>query len=101
MSQIPEIITPEQVAEQTHAMMQQKDQLESQIRDLSHRLKQIESSLAEAEGLKHKIQEQIKISVDHVNTEWKRKSEYYPEIRLKILEKTLELVAPPPAAKKP
>ena len=94
MSMRPEMITTEQVAEQIQALQQQKTHLDDQVKQLDHKIKLIENSIRENDVLKKKIHEQLAISYTHFQTEWKRKTEYFPEIRLNFLQRTLELLSP-------
>jgi TolA-binding protein len=94
MSLKPPIIAQDQLVEQTQHMSQQKDQLENSLDLLQHKLEQIEHSIGENDHLKTKVKELMDQSLGMFQTEWKRRFEFYPEIRLKVLEKTVALVAP-------
>ena len=95
MSSKPTMITQDQVAELLEAMKPQRDQLASAVEQLEHRVHQIENSLKENEQLKAQVKELIHLSTTHFYTEWKRKSDFFPEIRFSILQKTVDLVAAP------
>jgi hypothetical protein len=96
MSLKPPPLPTEQVAEQAHALQQQQAQLEQQRDVLENRLQSIESSLGENENLRKQVEVLMAESLSHSQEEWKRKSEYYPDIRLQILQKALELLAGKP-----
>jgi chaperonin cofactor prefoldin len=99
MSLKPPVITQDQLIEQIQHMDQQKQQLDNSLGLLQHKLQMIEKSLGENDQLKHKVHELMEASLTHFQTEWKRRTEFYPEVRLKILEKAVALIAPPPAKK--
>ena len=90
----PETITAAQVAEQTHTMSQQMIQLDLQIKTLTQMLGNIERSKLESDSLKQKIQELIATSIKNFQTEWSNKTDFYPELRKDILEKTVEMLSP-------
>lgn len=94
MSLKPPIITQDQLMEQVQHMDQQKQQLESSLSLLRHKLELIEKSVGENDHLRAKVQELMNLSYQNFEAEWKRRTEYYPEIRLKILEKAIDLLAP-------
>ena len=95
MSLKPPVITQDQLIEQVQHMDQQKQQLDHTLSLLQHKLQMIEKSLGENDQLKHKVQELMEVSLNLFQEEWKRRTEFYPEVRLKILEKTVDLLAPP------
>ena len=95
MSLKPPIITQDQLVEQVLHMGQQKQQLENTLALLQNKLKMIEHSLGENDQLKEKIKDLMAQSFGLFQEEWKRRTEFYPEIRLKVLEKNLALIAPP------
>ena len=92
----PNVITQEQVVEQMLALVPQKQALDSTLAQLEKRIHLIENSLKENDQPRTQVKELIHISLEHFNVEWKRKSDFFPEIRLAILQKTLELAAPAP-----
>ena len=100
MSLKPVVITMEQLSEQLLNMSQQEKQLKSSLDLIKHKLHQVEHSLAENDNLRAKIHELMHQSFVHFNTEWKRRTEFYPDIRLRILEKAVDMIAPPTAPKK-
>jgi|GEM_PF-2515763 len=95
MSLKPQIIPQTHLVDQVQQMDQQKRQLENALDLLQNRLKMIESSLGENDRLRSQVQELADQSLGHFQEEWKRRTEFYPEIRLKELEKLLALIAPP------
>lgn len=95
------IIQQDTVVEQVKEMTAQKKQLEIQVDILTARLKMIESSLSENDILKKKCAELLAESLKLQREEWKRRATYYPDIRLQLLSKALEVIAPPQQKKKP
>ncbi len=87
----PEIITQEKLIEEMSALKVQKADLTAQLHQLEHKLQHIESALAESEHLKKKTKELLSQSLENFAEEWKRKSEYFPDTRLKGLEKIIAL----------
>ena len=59
----------------------------------------IDTIIKENEILKKQAHELMTASMSQFELEWKRKGEYFPDIRLNILQKTVDLLAnaPPPA----
>ena len=64
------------------------------------RLQTIENVHNENSTLETKTKELVAESVDLFLEQWKSVPELYPEIRLGILQKTLELLTPAPEKKK-
>jgi len=95
MSLKPQVIPQTQLVDQVQQMDQQKRQLENSLDLLQNRLKMIESSLGENDRLRSQVTELADQSLGFFQEEWKRRTEFYPEIRLKELEKLLALIAPP------
>ena len=100
MSLKPPVITQEQLIEQVQHLTQQTQQIETNLELLQHKLKQIEHSIGENDTLKHKIEGLTLQSIQLFEIEWKRRAEYYPEIRLKVIEKARDLIAPAAPEKK-
>jgi conjugal transfer/entry exclusion protein len=99
MSLKPPVIPMTDIPEQTQVLLKQKEMLHMQIQQLQQHVQQIENSLQENENLKHKIQGLMADSMGAFKVEWERKSTYFPEIELSMLQKAMELIAPPPAKK--
>jgi hypothetical protein len=95
MTTKPVLITEEMVAEQAKLLATQKAELEITLDQLEIRLRSIEASLAENENLRNKNQEFLTRVLQNFEDEWNRRSDYFPDIHLRMLESTAALVAPP------
>ena len=95
MSVVPLIIPQAQVIEQIKGLTAQKDQLNARLRQSEEKLRLIEHSLNENDALKAKVGELLDQSLGFFQEEWKRKSDYYPDIRAQSLLKLVELIIPP------
>jgi Tfp pilus assembly protein PilN len=100
MSLKPKVILTEELADQIQALMIKKDELLLQRDEVAQRLQTIEMVNKENAALAAKTKEQVAESVDLFLEEWKKIPELYPEVRLGILQRTLELITPPPEKKK-
>ena len=94
MSIKPETIATEDVITQTLALQVRKNELTLTRDEVAARLNTIEQVINENELLQTKTKEQVAESVDLYLDEWEKMKEFYPEIRLGILQKTLELLSP-------
>jgi hypothetical protein len=100
MSLKPKITLTEELNTQTLALKVRKDELTLTRDEVLARLNSIEQVLKENEILVAKTHEQVTESVNMYLEEWIKMREYYPEVRLGILQKTLEFVMPPDQKKK-
>jgi hypothetical protein len=89
MSLKPDAVTQAQVIDQVKGLGEQKYKIEVQIELMEKRLKLIEASLAER--VKTLLAESLSLFED----EWKRKTEFYPDIRLASMEQALIAIQPP------
>ena len=94
MSIKTETIATEDVITQTLALQVRKNELTLTRDEVAARLNTIEQVINENELLQTKTKEQVAESVDLYLDEWEKMKEFYPEIRLGILQKTLELLSP-------
>ncbi len=94
MSFKPETIATEDVITHTLALQVRKNELTLTRDEVAARLNTIEQVINENELLQAKTKEQVAESVDLYLDEWEKMKEFYPEIRLGILQKTLELLSP-------
>ncbi len=95
MSVKPTLISQDAVVEQVKLLQTQKEEMETQLDQLEIKLKHIEASIAENDSLKTKNKQLLEQSVALFQEEWKRCADYFPEIRLKVLSSSADLVAPP------
>lgn len=96
MSVVAPILPQDKVIEQVKGLHQQKTQLETHLRQIEEKLHLIEASLKENDQLKSRVHDLLKTSFHHFEEEWKRRSEYYPDLHLNLLTKIAELYAAPP-----
>jgi hypothetical protein len=95
MSIKPAIITAPQVAEQTIKLLKSLKEMQVQVRLLERRLAATERSLAENESLRSLVKRIREESAGHFQSEWDRRKEMYPDIRLAVITKIVELLTPP------
>lgn len=88
------VIVTEEVLKQTQELQAKKDELTLTRNEKAARLATIEHVMKENELLEAKAKEQMLESVDLFLEQWAKMKEYYPEVRLGILQKTLELATP-------
>ena len=90
---IPEVISQKDVVDQSHELLKQKEHLELVLEQTEHKLKSIETSLAENEHLKEQVKKLMLESTALFDTEKMRKAALYPDIYLKVLTSTLDQIA--------
>ena len=95
MSYSPSVTAQAQDNEQNKGLTSQKDQLNARLRQSEEKLRLIEASLNENDALKAKVRELLDQSLGFFQEEWKRKSDYFPDIRTQSLLKLVELISPP------
>jgi SMC interacting uncharacterized protein involved in chromosome segregation len=95
MSVKPSVISQEAVVEQVKLLQAQKADLEVQLDQLQIKLKNIEASIAENDDLRSKNKTMLEQCFSQFDEEWKRRAEYFPDIRLNVLNAASTLVAPP------
>ena len=100
MSLKPKIILTEEVVAQIPALLIRKNELTLARDEVAARLATIEQVMKENTILETKTKEQVDESVTLYLEEWIKIREYYPEVRLGILQKTLEFIAPEEKKKK-
>jgi len=100
MSIKPPVILTEQLAGLVQGLLLKKDELTLTRDEIAARLATIEQVISENAALAQKTKEQVAESVDLFLEEWKKVKEYYPEVRLGILQRTLEMVTPETEKKK-
>jgi hypothetical protein len=83
-------LTTEQIAALSLELEKKKQALESSIVALRDKAHRIEVSLKENELIRQQAQELLNESLGYFQTEWTRKSEFYPEIRASILQKAID-----------
>jgi hypothetical protein len=86
-----DVVPQEQVAEQVKGLTEQRDKLLLQIEQLERKHQLIEASLAENGVLTERVKALLAESAALFEEEWKRKSTYYPDIWLAVLEKAAAL----------
>jgi hypothetical protein len=91
----PDIVAQPLVVEQVKGLIEQKHKLSVQVEQLEHRLKLIESSLSENDQMSERVKVLVAESLSLFEEEWKRKSEFYPDLWLASLEQALVQVAAP------
>lgn len=95
MSMKPAIITAAQVSEQTNKLTKSVWELTLTVRQLEKRLAAIERSLAENDQLRATVLKMRDESLALFQAEWRKRKEFYPDIRLNIITKAAELLTPP------
>jgi len=100
MSIKPAIILTETLATQIQELILKKDELTLTRDEIAARLATIEQVIAENTALAQKTKEQVAESVNLFLEEWKKIQECYPEVRLGVLQKTLDLITPETEKKK-
>jgi hypothetical protein len=95
MSLKPDAVTQAQVIDQVKGLGEQKYKIEVQIELMEKRLKLIEASLAENDTLAERVKTLLAESLSLFEDEWKRKTEFYPDIRLASMEQALIAIQPP------
>lgn len=90
----PPPFTQEQLAEQILTMRNQKNQLTVSVTQLNQQLHKIQTALKENDLFRTKIATQIAESNSNFTEEFKRKSDFFPEIRLQMILKATEAFAP-------
>lgn len=95
MSLKPTVITAAQVAEQTQKLTKTTWEMTLTVRQLEKRLAAIERSLAENDHLKAAVLKMRDESLGLFQTEWRKRKEFYPDVRLAIVTKVVELLTPP------
>ena len=95
MSLMPKITLTEELTVQIQALQIKKSELILARDEIVERLRAIELVNKENAALTAKTKEQVSQSIDLYLEEWKKIPEFYPEVRLGVLQKTLELVTPP------
>lgn len=100
MSFKPKIIVSEEVITLLPPLYAKKDELTIARDQISERLATIEMVIKENEVLEAKTKEQVSESVNIFLEEWKKSKEYYPEVRLGVLQKALEFITVDPKKKK-
>lgn len=88
------ILPQAKVIEQVKGLHEQKNQLQTHLTQIEDKLRMIEMSLSENDNLKKKVKELLAASHAHFMEEWKRRIEFYPDIRLASLQKLIEINAP-------
>lgn len=99
MSLKPEIITMEIVAAEMPGLESRKKELTLLRDEALNRFKTIEKVVNENKAFEGKSKEQVDESVSLLLEEWIKMREYYPEVRLAMLQKISAFVAP--AAEEP
>ena len=90
----PEPLTLEQITAQVLAYRTQKEQNTQSLKQLNAQLAKIQGAIKENEEIRSKLNQLMSESYSHFAEEWKRKSEFYPEIRLQMLLKAVEALTP-------
>ena len=96
----PKIIITEEIASLIPPLQAKKTELTLARDEVVRRLNTIELVIKENEVLEAKAKEQIAESINLFIEERARVKDCYPEVRLGILQKTLEFVAPVDPKKK-
>ncbi len=94
MSFQPKVIVTDEVAAQILALQLKKDELTLTRDHVAARLHTIEHVLKENEVLEKRAKELVTESVQLHLEEWAKIKVLYPEVRLGILQKTLDFAAP-------
>ena len=100
MSFKPKVIVTEEVVTLIPPLYARKDELTIARDQIANRLATIEMDIKETEVLEAKTKEQVSESVNLFMEEWKKSKEYYPEVRLGVLQKALEFITVDPKKKK-
>ncbi len=90
----PDVLTAQQVLDQAHELQKQKEILTLTLDQIHYRLKVIESSLIENDQLKKQVKVQLDESLELFDLEWKRKSEFYPDLHIIILQNAVDQLTP-------
>jgi len=100
MSFKPKVIVTEEVITLLPPLYAKKDELTIARDQIAERLATIEMVIKENEVLEAKTKELVAESVNLFIEEMKKNIEYYPEVRLGVLQKSLEFITPDPKKKK-
>ena len=100
MSIKPPVMLTEKLNEQIQALLLRKNELILSRDEIAERLRMIEQVINENAALEQKTKEQVAESVDLFLEEWKKIHDYYPEVRLGILQRTVEMITPDEKGKK-
>ena len=100
MSLKPKIIATEELNSAMLTLQVRKEELTLTRDEALARLNSIEQVLKENKILEAKTHEQVSESVNLYLEEWIKMREFYPEVRLGILQKTLDFVMPADPKKK-
>ena len=86
----PPIITQDQVIHQIQEIPPIMKEHQHQFEQLEKKLASVKTALEESDLLRHQVKELAQKSYDFFLEEWKRKSTYYPDIHLHLLEKAIQ-----------
>ena len=95
MTMKPKIILTEEVVSQMQELETKKNELEIKLADEQRKLEQIQQVMQENTVLEVKAKAYINEFIMLQNNLWRKNKELYPEIRLLVLQKTLEKIGVP------
>ena len=95
MSLKPNVITQEELILQVKELKTLQTQLQYQLDQTQQKADSLKQSLQENEQIQKQLKTLMSESFQHFKEEWKRKSDFYPDIRFHILEQAVEALAPP------
>ncbi len=90
----PAVLSLEDLEALKPGLIEQRDEMTAKVTHLATQLNKIQSSIKENLVLTHKTQQYFSESYALFLEEWSRRSEYFPDLRVQILQKAIESLDP-------